>query len=161
MQEAAEMLPPDEPAPDAHSDRDTDMTGVEEDLSLRAWWASADAATRTRHRVISDDNVQLHKAITTANKFMVDAELEHWVEEQNVKKGISPAPGVLITRANEIKSKHGVPAPTGRKGCRKWMARWRRRRAAQLRSLPTRERISREEKHLKVIGYVHHLQIGF
>ena len=34
---------------------------------------------------------------------MIDAELEDWVEEQNVQKGISPAPGVMISRANEIK----------------------------------------------------------
>lgn len=59
--------------------------------------------TRERHRVISDDNASLHHAIRTATKFMIDAELEDWVEEQNVQKGISPAPGVMISRANEIK----------------------------------------------------------
>lgn len=126
-----------------------DLSGVVE--GLKAWWASADAATRSRYREKTDDNVKLHKAIDTANKFMVDADLEHWVDEQNVKKGINPSPAVVITRANELKLRHGVSASSSRRGCRKWMARWRKRRAVQLRSLPTRERISQEDMHLKVI----------
>ena len=132
------------------------MTGVEEDL--RAWWITADAITRERHRVVRDDNAKLHKAIKTAIKFMVDAELEYWVEEQNVVKGISPAPGIIINRANEIKTKLGVLTPKSRKGCRKWMARWRRRRTVRLRTLPTQQRIPVEEMHGKALVQIHHLR---
>ena len=131
------------PHPESH------MAAVAEEL--RVWWTSADATTRERHRVISDDNAGLHKAIRSATKFLVDAELENWVEEQNVQKGISPTPGVMIGRANEIKTKHGVLTPRSRKGCRRWVARWRRRRTVRLRLLPTQQRIPDEEMHSKAI----------
>ena len=144
----------------AHSDTGAlDMTAVKNEL--RAWWAGADATTRERYRVISDDNVCLHNAIRTANKFMIDAELEGWVENQNIQKGISPAPGVMISRANEIKTKFGVLTAKSRKGCRKWVARWRRRRSVHLRSLPTQQKISEEEMHGKVIDEAHHRRSRF
>ena len=51
-----------------------------------------------------------------AARFKVDADLETWVEAQNMQKGISPVPGIMIGRANEIKDGHGVPTPKTRKG---------------------------------------------
>ena len=90
------------------------MTSVE--AGLRAWWRGVDAATREKYLVTSMKNDKLQKAIRTAARFKVDTDLEMWVEAQNVQKGISPVPGILIGRANEIKDGHGVPTPKTRKG---------------------------------------------
>lgn len=125
------------------------MTWVE--AGLREWWRSADAATRERHLVASEHDDQVQKAIRTAARFKVDKDLEMWVEAQNVQKGISPLPGLMSGRANEIKEGHGVPTPRTRKGSRKWLARWRARRTVRLRSMPAHERLCVEEIHQKVI----------
>jgi len=133
----------------SNQDKETvDMTSVE--AELRAWWRGVDAATKEKHLVTSKTNDKLQKAIQTAARFKVDADLEMWVEAQNVQKGISPVPGIMIGRANEIKDGHGVPTPKTRKGCRKWLARWRMRRTVRLRSMPAHERLSVEEMHHKV-----------
>ena len=117
---------------------------------LLAWWLSADAVTKEMHIVMSDRNGDMHTAIRKATRFKVDIELEAWVEDQNMQKGISPVPSVFLRRANEMKAAHGLQIPKTHKGSRKWMARWRVRRAVKLRLLPARERIAVEDKHQKV-----------
>ena len=135
-------------------DKETvDMTSVE--AELRAWWRGVDAATKEKHLVPSKTNNKLQKAIRTAARFKVDADLEMWVDAQNMQKGISPVPGQMIGRANEIKTGHGVPTPKTRKGCCKWLARWRRRRTVRLRSMQAHERLSVEEMHHKVTSRLH------
>ena len=96
-------------------DKETvDMTSVE--AELRAWWRGVDAATKEKHLVTSMTNDKMQKAIRMAARFKVDVDLETWVEAQNMQKGISPVPGIMIGRANEIKDGHGVPTPKTRKG---------------------------------------------
>ena len=100
-------------------------------------------------------NDKMQKAIRMAARFKVDVDLETWVEAQHTQKGISPVPERMIGRANEIMDGHGVPTPKTRKGCRKWLARWRMRRTVRLRSMPAHERLSVEEMRHKVTCRLH------
>ena len=84
---------------------------VEVESSLRAWWASADEDTKEAHTQIAATNKHLHGAIKRARRFIVDEELESWVAEQNVSKGINPVPALTLREASVLKGLHGVGIP--------------------------------------------------
>ena len=94
-----------------------------------------------------------------AQRFIVEADLEAWVEDQNVQKGINPAPSLLLRQASMLKTSRGVSLPPTRRGERRWMQRWRSRRGLQLRKFPAQERLSVEQMqrkvHHRVDGYEH------
>ena len=69
---------------------------VEVEADLQAWWVSADEATKNAHTHLDETNGRLHAAIQQARRFVVDEELESWVADQNVGKGINPVPGVTL-----------------------------------------------------------------
>merc|ERR1711884_596952 len=92
----------------------------------------------------------MHNTFKQARRFTVDAGLEAWVEEQNVQKGINPAPGLLLRQASTLKAFHGVSVAGTRRGERRWMQRWRSRRGLRLREFPAQERLSAEQMQGKV-----------
>ena len=67
---------------------------VKVEADLQAWWVSADEATKNAHTQLDETNRQLHTAIQQAQRLIVDEELESWVADQNVGKGINPVPTV-------------------------------------------------------------------
>ena len=112
---------------------------VEVEADLQAWWVSADEATKNAHTLLDETNRRLHTAIQQAQRFIVDEELESWVADQNVGKGINPVPGVTLQEAGRLKRRLGVDVARTRRGDRQWMQRWRRRMGLRLRKFPAIE----------------------
>ena len=83
----------------------------------------------------------MQNAFKQAERFSVDAGLEAWVEDQNVQKGINPAPSLLLRQASMLKASLGASSAPTRRGERRWMQRWRARRGLQLRRFPAQERL--------------------
>ena len=109
---------------------------VEVEADLQAWWVRADEATKNAHTQLDETNRRLHTAIQQAQRFIVDEELESWVADQNVGKGINPVPGVTLQEAGRLKRRLGVDVPRTRRGARQWMQRWRRRRGSDCGNFP-------------------------
>ena len=122
---------------------------AEAEALLREWWGCADAATRQVHRDIDDSNEKMHSAIKQARRFIVDLDLEAWVENQNIHKGITPGPALLLRHATVVKARLGVESPKSHNGARRWMQRWRARCGLMLRSFPALERLSVAQMHSK------------
>ena len=76
---------------------------AEMESELRGWWASADEDPKTNHRNIRDASQNMHNAIKTAQRFIVDDDLESWVAHQNVSKGINPVPALTLEEARVAK----------------------------------------------------------
>ena len=122
--------------------KDLDHTmAAQAEAKLREWWRGADDATKQSHRVQEGANIKMQNAFKQAQRFNVDAGLEAWVEDQNVQKGINPAPSLLLRQASMLKASLGVNAAGTRRGERRWMQRWRARRGLQLRKFPAQERL--------------------
>ena len=122
--------------------KDLDDTSIEQAASeLREWWRGADDATKQNHRVKEGASIKMQNAFKQAERFSVDAGLEAWVEDQNVQKGINPAPSLLMRQASMLKASLGVSSAPTRRGERRWMQRWRARRGLQLRRFPAQERL--------------------
>ena len=128
----------------------TAATGwVEVESDLRAWWIGADEDTKRKQSQIHDTNKELHSAIEQAQIFIVDEELEAWVADQNVSKGINPVPAITLREAAIVKRRNGVVAPRTHRGARQWMQRWRRRRGLRLRKFPAIEPLDKKDLHGK------------
>ena len=122
--------------------KDLDHTmAAQAEAKLREWWRGADDATKQSHRVQEGANIKMQNAFKQAQRFNVDAGLEAWVEDQNVQKGINPAPSLLLRQASMLKASLGIDAAGTRRGERRWMQRWRARRGLQLRKFPAQERL--------------------
>ena len=112
------------------------------EAELRQWWRGANDATKHSHRVKEEGaSIKMQNAFKQAQRFNVDAGLEAWVEEQNVLKGINPAPSLVLRQASMMKASMGVNAAGSRRGERRWMQRWRARRGLQLRKFTAQERL--------------------
>ena len=124
------------------------------EAELREWWRGADAATRQSHRVQEEEaSIKMKKAFIQAQRFNVDAGLEAWVEDQNIEKGINPAPSLLLRQASRLKASLGVSDALSRRGKRRWMQRWRARRGSQLRKFPAQERLPVHVMQRKVLHW--------
>ena len=122
---------------------------AEMESELREWWTSADEDTKNKHKTIRDENQSMRSAITAAQRFVVDDDLESWVADQNVSKGINPAPALTLREARGVKERMGVQAPRTHRGARQWLQRWRRRRALRLRKFPVLEHLAETDMHAK------------
>ena len=91
----------------------------------------------------------LHSAIEQARRFIVDEELDCWVADQNVSKGINPVPGITLREASMVKRRIGVDDPKTHRGARQWMQRWRRRRGLRLRKFAPSEPMEKKDMHGK------------
>ena len=92
----------------------------------------------------------MQNAFKQAERFSVDVGLEAWVEDQNVQKGINPAPSLLLRQASMLKASLGVNSAPSRRGERRWMQRWRARRGLQLRKFPAQEHLPVDRMQRKV-----------
>ena len=145
--------------------KDFDHTmAAQAEAELREWWRGADDATKQSHRVQEEgasNNVQ--NCFNQAQRFNVDAGLEAWVADQNIQKGINPAPSLTLRQASMLKASLGVNAAPTRRGERRWMQRWRARRGLQLRKFPAQERLPVDLMQRKVRhregGYVRKLVV--
>ena len=117
--------------------------------TLSSWWASAEEDAKEAHRKATTMNKKLHGAINRAQRFIVDEQLESWVAEQNVSKGINPVPALTMREADVLKRRNGVAIPRSRKGARKWMQRWRLRRGLRLRKFPAIDPLDKSDLHGK------------
>ena len=150
----------------ARASKELDHTmAAQAEAELRECWRGADDATKQSHRVQEGANIKMQNAFKQAQRFNVDAGLEAWVEDQNVQKGINPAPSLLLRQASMLKASQGVKAAGTRRGERRWMQRWRARRGLQLRKFPAQERLPVELMQRKVRhregGYFHRLVVVF
>ena len=118
---------------------------VEEESKLRSWWNGANEDTKKMHSQIDETNGKLHSAIKQARRFIVDEELESWVAEQNVCKGINPLPAVTLREAKFVKQRSGVSVPNKHKSARQWLQRWRRRKGLRPRSFPAGEPMDKKD----------------
>ena len=132
-------------------DKGLDHTmAAQAESELREWWRGADDATKQSHRVKEGTSLKMQSAFKQAERFSVDAGLEAWVEDQNVQKGINPAPSLLLRQASMLKASLGVNSAPSRRGERRWMQRWRTRRGLQLRKFPAQERLPVDQMQRKV-----------
>ena len=119
------------------------------ETDLRAWWISADDDTKNKHTQIHDTNRLLHSAIGQARRFIIDDELESWVADQNVTKGINPVPAITLRETNLVKRRIGVEDPkTHSEPTAQWMQRWCRRWGLRLRN-PAIEPLEKKDVHGK------------
>ena len=134
-----------------HNGKDLDDTmAAQAEEELREWWRGADDATKQSHRVKEGASIKMQNAFKQAQRFNVDAGLEAWVADQNIQKGINPAPSLLLRQASMLKASLGVNAKGTRRAERRWMQRWRARRGLQLRKFPAQERLPVELMQRKV-----------
>ena len=125
----------------------TSVTQAESEL--RGWWRRADDATKRSHLVTGEASIKMQNAFRQAQRFTVEVDLEGWVEDQKVHKGINPAPGLVLRHASMLKASKGVGAASTCRGERRWLQRWRSRRVLQLRKFPVQERLSVDHMQLK------------
>ena len=119
------------------------------EAELQAWWRGADEATKNAHTQVDEANRRMRVAVEQAQRFLVDQELESWVADQNVRKGINPVPSLTLEEAGRLKRRFGVQIPRTRKGDRAWMRRWRRRMGLRLRKFPAHEPLENKDLHDK------------
>ena len=98
---------------------------------------------------MGETNKKLHGAIKRAQRFIVDEDLETWVAQQNVSKGINPVPTVILQEAKRVKHRAGAYRPTTHRGARQWLQRWRRRMGLRLRRFPANEPMEKKEMRSK------------
>ena len=95
------------------------------EAELLDWWTATDVDTLLTHLEMDESKQRMHKAIAQARRFAVDNTLEGWVEIQNVKKGINPAPNIFMQQAVAEKRRLGLDHPANHRSVRKWLQRWR------------------------------------
>ena len=80
-------------------------------------------------------------ALDKARKFLIEAGLVAWVDEQNVGKGITPRSAVLLEQAHKLQSAAGVKIPARKKSkyAYQWLRRWRERWAIRMSTLAPNE----------------------
>ena len=102
---------------------------------------SADENTKTNHSNISDATQNMHKAINAAQRLIVDDDLEAWVANQNVSKGIYLVPALTRQEARVVKERMGVEMPRTQRAAAQWLQRSRRRRGLRLRKFSVLARL--------------------
>ena len=114
-----------------------DLAAIE--AHLREWWSGADPVTMHKYSILDDTNRKMHSSIRRAQRFLVDLDLEAWVDEQNVQRGITPAPAVVLREAAAAKRRRGVEVPHRHRSSRRWLQRWRTRCGLRLRRFKAHE----------------------
>ena len=123
---------------------------VEVEADLQAWWVSADEATKNAHTLLDETNRRLHTAIQQAQRFIVDEELESWVADQNVGKGINPVPGVTLQEAGRLKRRLRSGRPEGSARRPTVDATLASSQGAQIAKFPTIDPLEENDMHGKV-----------
>ena len=121
--------------------KSSDMDIAQQADSVRTWWCSSTLQERTR---ITDEAVLTppeRAALTRARKFLFEADLEAWVDNQNVGKGITPRSAVVLEAADAMSAGRELPmrAIRKRKCAFQWLRRWRQRWAVHVASMEANE----------------------
>ena len=123
------------------SRKSSDMDITQQANSVRTWWRSSTLQERTR---ITDEAVLTppeRAALTRARKFLFEADLEAWVDTQNVGKGITPRSAVVLEAADAMSAGRELQmlARRKRKYAFQWLRRWRQRWAVHVASMAVNE----------------------
>ena len=108
---------------------------------LRTWWLSC--TVDARNLLITEESLTQYgqAALNRARKFLVESDLEAWVDTMNVTKGITPHSAVVLEKSHKLCIEHHVPL-NGRKRKKhafQWLRRWRRKWAVHVSTLPPNE----------------------
>ena len=76
---------------------------------LRTWWLGC--TVDARNLLTREESLSHHgrAALSRARKFLVDSDLEDWVDTQNVTKGITPHSTVVLEKSHKLCIEHHVP----------------------------------------------------
>jgi len=125
---------------------------------LKAWWDAAPPVER-REAALEPRTKRQVAAHRKARQFEVEIDLQAWVGEQNMKKGITPRSSVVLRRLHSMEM-HREPtaAPGGRTVKRKhqyqWLRRWRHRWHIRMAKLQVLKHLPPEEIRAKVWGAI-------
>ena len=120
------------------------------ETELKDWWRRVDDATKRSHLVMNGASIKMQNAYKQAQRFSVELNLEEWVDDQNVHKGINPSPALVLRQASMLQASKGVSTASSRRGQRRWLQRWRKRRGLQLRKFAVQERLPVDQMQRKV-----------
>ena len=112
---------------------------------LRGWWRKASEATKREILNLANADAEKKRAVAQGRRFLVECDLEAWVERQNVTKGISPMSSLVLDKAKHALRRAGLSGARTRKGGFQWLRRWRRRWGLRLRKLAPLEKPTDEE----------------
>ena len=109
--------------------------------SLQKWWRSC--SVTERDRLVQEESLppQGKTALIRARKFLVESDLERWVDRQNVDRGITPHSAVVLEEAHALSLGRRVPVQRRRKKKHsyQWLRRWQMKWAVRLTSVPPNE----------------------
>ena len=103
---------------------------------LRVWWRTASQATKRQLINVETADAKKKWAAAKKRRFLAEWNLETWVEDQNVRKGITPMSSLVLQKARNELGIVGIASAKTRKGGFQWLRRWRRRYGVRLRKLP-------------------------
>ena len=107
---------------------------IEEEL--RVWWRTASQATKRQLINVETADAKKKWAVAKGRRFLAECNLEIWVEDQKVRKGITPMSSLVLQKARNELGLVGIASAKTRKGGFQWLRRWRRRHGVRLRTLP-------------------------
>ena len=117
---------------------------------VEAWWQVTEPTARSLC-VAEPQPGRESWALTTARAFLLEARLEAWVSEQNLRKGLTPSSALVLEEASRAASAlHQPPSSRRRKKHDfQWLRRVRKRCGLHLGQLRPLEHLEPEEMHLK------------
>ena len=103
---------------------------------LRTWWRAA--SWRSRRLLIDVEGADAKKkwVVAKARRFLAECYLERWLEDQNIRIGITPMSSLVLEKGKHELRIHGIASAKTRKAGFQWLRRWRRRCGVRLRELP-------------------------
>ena len=115
-------------------DRAAVMTDAVE-AKVRTWWR--ESSWGARRLLINVDGADPKKkwAVAKTRRFLAECNLDIWVEDQNMRKGITPMSSLVLEKGKHALRIHGASCARTRKAGFQWLRRWRRRHGVRLKRL--------------------------
>ena len=109
--------------------------------ALQKWWLSC--SVLEKDRLVQEESLPPSEktALFRARKFLVESDLEGWVDRQNVDRGITPRSAVVLEEAHSLSLGRNVPVQRlcKKKHAYQWLRRWREKWAVRLTSVAPNE----------------------
>ena len=83
---------------------------------LRVWWRTASQATKRQLINVETADAKKKWAAAKKRRFLAEWNLETWVEDQNVRKGITPMSSLVLQKARNELAIVGIASGETRKG---------------------------------------------
>ena len=121
------------------------------EADLRTWWRESPWGAR-RLLINIDGAVRKKKwAVAKARRFLAECNLDIWLEDQNMRKGITPMSSLVLEKGNHGLRTYGVACARTRKAGFQWLRRWRHRHGVRLKRLrpldtPTDEELAQKAR---------------